>query len=99
MNIFVVTVEKDVFIVDEGLSPSLAKRTVKRYNEMFSAELSGVTYKDSPTTLKFIHWSVKPRGLARGYKRLKLMLNYFLILVNIFLSDRVAPESRLVFDF
>ena len=54
MNIFVVTVEKDVFIVDEGLSPSLAKRTVMRYNEMFSAELSGVTYKDSPTTLKFI---------------------------------------------
>ena len=54
MNIFVVTIEKDVFIVDEGLSPSLAKRTVKRYNEMFSAELSGVTYKDSPTTLKFI---------------------------------------------
>ena len=54
MNIFVVTIEKDVFIVDEGLSPSLAKRTVKRYNEMFSAELSGATYKDSPTTLKFI---------------------------------------------
>ena len=54
MNIFVVTVEKDVFIVDEGLSPSLAKRTVMRYNEMFSAELSGATYKDSPTTLKFI---------------------------------------------
>ena len=54
MNIFVVTIEKDVFIVDEGLSPSLAKRTVKRYNEMFSAELSSVTYKDSPTTLKFI---------------------------------------------
>ena len=48
---------------------------------------------------EIIHWSVKPRGLARGYKRLKLMLNYFLILVNIFLSDRVAPESRLVFDF
>ena len=24
-----------------------------------------------------IHWSVKPQGLARGYKRLILMLNYF----------------------
>lgn len=54
MNIFVVTIEKDVFIVDEGLTPSLAKRTVKRYNEMFSFELSSVSYKDSPTTLKFI---------------------------------------------
>ena len=25
----------------------------------------------------FIHWSVKPQSLARGYKRLILMLNYF----------------------
>ena len=48
------TIEKDVFIVDEGLSPSLAKRTCKRYNEMFSAECSSVSYKDSPTTLKFV---------------------------------------------
>ena len=24
-----------------------------------------------------IHWSVKPQGLARGYKRLILMLSYF----------------------
>ncbi|MDV2484993.1 hypothetical protein [Acinetobacter towneri] len=26
--------------------------------------------EDLQATFQFIHWSVKPRGLARGYKRL-----------------------------
>lgn len=54
MNVFIVTQEKDVFIVDEGISPSLAKKLCKRYNDTFSAEMSVVDYKSSLSTLKFV---------------------------------------------
>ena len=37
--------------------------------------------EDLQATFQFIHWSVKPRGLARGYKRLAQATNAVFVVV------------------